>query len=262
MTRKAGKPIPLGAEVKKNEVNFAVEVPQGKTCELLLYKKGSKTPKISFDMPRQDQTGDVRFLALSDFPADAYEYNYRIDEEIYVDPYAKKLAGTEKFNDKKNIQAHEIRGVLYTDEYDWEGDERPRIPMHKVVAYSLHVRGFTKHTSSKVKHKGTFAGLIEKIPYMQELGINQIHCMPVYEFEPSPKYTNYWGYGPGYYFAPKAAYASADPVTEMKDMVKACHKAGIEVVLVRSLRQEFIWRHVCVIICWSIMWMDLYLIRM
>lgn len=231
MTKKEGRPTPLGAEVKREQVNFAVEAPQGKTCELLLYRKGEPEPAFCFDMPYREETGDVRFLALADFPAQEYEYNYRIGEDIFVDPYARKLAGTEKFHDICDARDCQVRGVLYVDDYDWEGDRRPRIPMHRVVAYSLHVRGFTKHTSSRVKHKGTFAGLVEKIPYMLELGINQIHCMPVYEFAPSPKYVNYWGYGPGYYFAPKAAYAAADPVTELKDMVKACHKAGIEVIL-------------------------------
>ena len=89
-----------------------------------------------------------------------------------------------------------VRGALYLDDYDWEEDARPAVPMHRTVAYSLHVRGFTKHASSRVRHRGTFAGLTEKIPYLTELGINQIQCMPVYEFEPSPKYLNYWGYGP------------------------------------------------------------------
>ncbi len=231
MTKKEGKPWPLGAEVKENRVNFAVEAPPEKTCELLLYKKGEKDPELCIDMPRNEETGAVRFLSLEDFPAREYEYSYRVGEEIFVDPYAGKLSGTEKFHEIKTDEEHQVRGVLYVDDYDWEGDKRPCIPMHRVVAYSLHVRGFTKHSSSRVKNKGTFAGLVEKIPYMVELGINQIQCMPVYEFEPSSKYVNYWGYGPGYYFAPKAAYAAGDPVTELKDMVKACHRAGIEVVL-------------------------------
>ena len=102
-----------------------------------------------------------------------------------------------------------------------------------MVAYSLHVRGFTKHSSSKVAHKGTFLGVTEKIPYLKELGINQIQCMPVYEFEEYVNgQINYWGYGEGYYFAPKHSYAAGkNASTELKDMVRACHEAGIEVVL-------------------------------
>ena len=102
-----------------------------------------------------------------------------------------------------------------------------------MIAYSLHVRGFTKHRSSKVPHKGTFQGVIEKIPYLKELGINQIQCMPVYEFDECAKEKlNYWGYGPAYFFAPKESYAAGrSAVHELKDMVRACHSAGIEVVL-------------------------------
>ena len=231
MTRREGRPLPLGADVRKDGVNFAVEAPRGKTCELLLYRKGEKEPAACFDMPACRETGDVRFLALADLPAQEYEYNYRIGGEIVTDPYAKKLSGTRQFDRGEDAEDGGVRGALYLDDYDWEEDARPSVPMHRTVAYSLHVRGFTKHASSRVRHRGTFAGLTEKIPYLTELGINQIQCMPVYEFEPSPKYLNYWGYGPGYYFAPRASYAAGDPVTELKDMVKACHRAGIEVVL-------------------------------
>lgn len=107
------------------------------------------------------------------------------------------------------------------------------LPQHEVIAYSLHVKGFTRQSASGVRHKGTFAGLVEKIPYLTGLGINQIHCMPVYEFDNGGKNgVNYWGYGPGYFFAPKSSYAAGEhPVTELKDMIKACHKAGIEVIL-------------------------------
>lgn len=88
-------------------------------------------------------------------------------------------------------------------DYDWEGDHTLQIPYHQVIAYSLHIRGFTRHPSSKVKAKGTFQGVIEKLEYLKDLGINQIHCMPVYEFEECQIYRNYWGYGAGSYFAPK-----------------------------------------------------------
>ena len=121
MTKKEGKPWPLGAEVKENRVNFAVEAPPEKTCELLLYKKGEKDPELCIDMPRNEETGAVRFLSLEDFPAREYEYSYRVGEEIFVDPYAGKLSGTEKFHEIKTDEEHQVRGVLYVDDYDWEG---------------------------------------------------------------------------------------------------------------------------------------------
>ena len=100
-----------------------------------------------------------------------------------------------------------------------------------MIAYSLHVRGFTKHSSSGVAHKGTFDGVTEKLPYLQKLGINQIHLMPVYEFDENQRHVNYWGYGKAYFFAPKASYAAGDPVNEMKSLVRQMHLAGIEVIL-------------------------------
>lgn len=232
MERGKGKPLPLGAFVKKDRVNFSVEVPKGKSCELLLYQKHSEKPWKEFQLSKEDAVGDVRFMELTGICPEELEYNYRIGEEIVVDPYAKQLAGTEQFGQVVNIQQHEVRGCLYEDTYEWEEDSCPRIAEQDVIAYSIHVRGFTRHSSSKVKHKGTFRGVVEKIPYMQELGINQIHCMPVYEFWQTPRYVNYWGYGPACYFAPQNGYAaSGDGVTELKDMIKACHRAGIEVIL-------------------------------
>ena len=129
------------------------------------------------------------------------------------------------------------------------GDAPLQLPWSEVVVYSTHVRGFTKHASSGVKAKGTFAGVAEKIPYLKELGINQLELMPVYEFaeveawdEKRPplrlsangqkELVNYWGYSESYYFAPKASYsATGDPVREFKDLVRELHKNGIELVL-------------------------------
>ena len=227
-----GQPLPLGVTISDRKVNFSVAVPKGKKCELLLYKKGEEEPSQAIELREENAVGEVRFLAVKGMEVPLYEYNYMIDGQVVVDPYVKCLAGREQFHVPKDAGKHEVRGVLYEDDYDWEEDRPLCIPCHKVIAYSLHVRGFTKHSSSKVKHKGTFAGVIEKIPYMLELGINQIQCMPVYEFQECLQYTNYWGYGEGYYFAPKSAYSSSkNAVAELKDMVKACHKAGIEVVL-------------------------------
>lgn len=230
MKRGQGQPLPLGVTILEDTVNFSVAVPKGKECRLILYKAGDDVPCETFVM--KESLGEVYYLSLTDIRASEYEYNYLVDGQVVADPYAKALAGKTAWGVKRDIQNHEVRGVLYDGIYDWEGDRPLNIPYHKVIAYSLHVRGFTKHTSSKTVNKGTFAGVVEKIPYLVELGINQIHCMPVYEFEECLSYTNYWGYGEAYCFAPKSAYASSgDGIKELKDMVKACHKAGIEVVL-------------------------------
>ncbi len=233
MRKTTGRPQPFGAVVDGTGVNFAVQVPGGKQCALLLYREGEKKPKYKFEMPEDEGIGEVRFLRIEDIEAEKYEYNYMIDNRVSVDPYVREITGKKVFGRKDDGNPHQIRGRLVSAGYDWEDDRRLHLPWHEVIAYSLHVRGFTKHSSSKVKHKGTYQGVIEKIPYLKDLGINQIQCMPIYEFdECAGEKINYWGYGPAYYFAPKEAYAAGDSaVRELKDMVKACHREGIEVVL-------------------------------
>lgn len=223
MRKEKGHPLPLGVTENDGYVNFSVAVKQGKDCFLVIYEKGAEKPKEKIELSEEYAVGEVRFIALPSQNLYDCEYNYEIEENIVTDPYVRELVVNEN---------GEKRGKICQEKYDWEGDVPLEIPYHEVIAYSLHVRGFTKHSSSKVKKKGTFAGVIEKIPYLKELGINQIQCMPVYAFRENKQYKNYWGYGDAYCFAPKERYAAtAHAVREMKDMVKACHRAGIEVVL-------------------------------
>lgn len=228
-----GTPLPLGVSRQKEALNFAVEVKEGKQCTLLLYKCGENVPMEKISMKEEAGTGTVRCVMLSDLPAQACEYNYEIDGKIVTDPYAKGIAGRERWNDQVDFTPHQVRGKIpQKEEYPWEDDCPLRIPEEDVIAYSLHVRGFTRHSSSKVKKKGTFRGVMEKLPYLKELGINQIQCMPVYEFEERGRKVNYWGYGEGFFFAPKASYAADhDAQKELKELVKTCHREGIEVVL-------------------------------
>ena len=130
--------------------------------------------------------------------------------------------------------------VVDPTDYDWEGDEPLRRPSSQTIIYEMHVRGFTRHPSSGVgeKTRGTFAGLIEKIPYLQQLGITAVELLPVFQFDAQdcpPGKVNYWGYAPVSFFAPHQAYSSRQdplgPVDEFRDMVKALHRAGIEVIL-------------------------------
>jgi isoamylase len=130
--------------------------------------------------------------------------------------------------------------VVDSTTYDWEGDEHPRRPWARSIIYEAHVRGFTRHPSSGVPEntRGTFAGLIEKIPYLQDLGVTAVELLPVFQFDARdcpPGRVNYWGYQPVSFFAPHRAYSSrqdpAGPLDEFRDMVKALHRAGIEVIL-------------------------------
>lgn len=248
MKKVQGKPQPFGASVEGNKVNFAVQVPAGKKCEVLIYRSGARQPRYRFEMPEDEGIGEVRFLAVEGIESDRYEYNFMIDGEVYIDPFVREISGVKRFGSRGNRldrtedadQCHRIRGKFVSGAYDWKGDRRLHIPWNEVVAYSLHVRGFTKHRSSKAVHKGTFQGVMEKIPYLKELGINQIQCMPVYEFDECSKARiNYWGYGPAYFFAPKESYAAGNSsVNELKDMVRQCHSEGIEVVLEMPFSSE------------------------
>lgn len=219
-----GYPLPLGITENNGIVNFSVEVESGKTCRLCIYKKGEELPELTIELQEDNAVGEVRCVALPVSKVKGREYNYEINGIKKLDSYVKAYT--------MNGNTDEVRGKILMDAYDWEDDCPLCIPNHEVVAYSLHVRGFTIHRSSKVKHKGTFRGLAEKIPYLKELGINQIHCMPIYDFDEHTPYTNYWGYGEANCFAVKKRYASSkNPEKELKDMVKAFHKNGIEVVL-------------------------------
>lgn len=187
------------------------------------------------------------------------QYEYIVDGKVVTDPYMKNHSLKREFGEKAPKTAID-RAVYNSDEYDFEGDEQLDLDYSEIIAYQLHVRGFTKHPSSKVKGKGCYLGIIEKIPYLKELNINQVVLMPTYdfyEFEPLDEKTidsnhkfdvlsgtyeetdsakeekvNYWGYKKANYFCPKLEYSySKDAVTEFKDMVKALHKAGIEVIM-------------------------------
>lgn len=228
MGSEQGRPYPLGIEREKDWVNFARETDREDVCNLLLRcKKTKEVQKISMTA----QNGRVRHVAL---PAEALrqmEYAYEVNGQIERDAYAQE------------VHAENCYSTIFLPEYDWEGDCCLELPEEEVVAYTLHVRGFTNHRSSKVKNKGTFQGIVEKLPYLQDLGINQLQLMPIYSFAENPQYTNYWGYGPGYFFAPHEKYAGKEnPSVACKNMIKACHLAGIEVIFSMPFAEDTSWQ--------------------
>ena len=231
MKTAVGFPFPQGCTVEGQTVNFSVAVPEGQTCELIIYKKGARTSAFSQKMPYSDVAGNLHFLSVVLEQPEDYEYCYKIGGKIVPDPYGKAFSGREHWSVSKGKEKRKLRTRIVTDTFDWEKSQFPHLKKEDVIAYSLHVRGFTKHSSSGVAHKGTFDGVTKKLPYLQKLGINQIHLMPVYEFDENQRHVNYWGYGKAYFFAPKASYAAGDPVNEMKSLVRQMHLAGIEVIL-------------------------------
>lgn len=231
MKTAVGFPFPQGCTVEGQTANFSVAVPEGQTCELIIYKKGARASAFSQEMPYSDVAGNLHFLYVVLEQPEDYEYCYKIGGKIVPDPYGKAFSGREHWSVSKGKEKRTLRTRIVTDTFDWGKSQFPHLKKEDVIAYSLHVRGFTKHSSSGVAHKGTFDGVTEKLPYLQKLGINQIHLMPVYEFDENQRHVNYWGYGKAYFFAPKASYAAGDPVNEMKSLVRQMHLAGIEVIL-------------------------------
>ena len=147
MKKVSGSPLPLGVTYKNGRANFAMEVPEGKTCKLLLYRKGEASLLASYVF--SDRIGSVCYMAVDGLKEEAYEYNYDIDGERVTDSYAKALSGKEVWF--KNIEISEkskenVRGIFYEDHYDWEADQSPRIQEEELIAYAIHVRGFTKDT--------------------------------------------------------------------------------------------------------------------
>lgn len=231
MTHGEKRPVPAGVLWTEEGVSFSVAVPTGKSCRLCIYRGKKAEPYREISMEEDILYGDIRSSGIQRGIKDGDEYLYYIDEEPYVDPYAHGISKQRK-HDEDGLETESVRALLCAPDFEWENDRPLDLPDEDIIAYSLHVRGYTKGQGSKVKDKGTFRGIIEKIPYLHELGINQIQCMPVYEFEDHIRLArNYWGYGEAYCFAPKGRYASSNPVRELKEMVKACHQAGIEVVL-------------------------------
>ena len=225
-----GQSFPLGVSNNNDRINFAAAVPKGKSVKVLLYAEMNKEPVKEIELV--PSIGEVCCVSLSEIDEALVYYNFQTENDVFLDPCVKAIAGKTVWGEEKDINKHEVCGKIFMEEYDWEDDQPLKIPYEDVIAYSLHVRGFTKDKYSGVSFKGTFEGIVEKIAYLSELGINQVQCMPVYEFVECMEPVNYWGYGPAYYFAPKNAYSSTgDGVKSLKDMVKALHKAGIEVVL-------------------------------
>jgi isoamylase len=166
--------------------------------------------------------------------------------KVLLDPYGRGVVVPQNYDrsairpNAENMAAAMKSVVVEPQAYDWEGDAPLRRPCSQTIIYEMHVRGFTQHSSSGVADqlRGTYAGLIEKIPHLQQLGITAVELLPVFQFDrqDAPRgQVNYWGYAPVSFFAPHAAYCSRQdplgPVHEFRDMVKALHRAGIEVIL-------------------------------
>lgn len=255
-----GKPLPFGVSHVPNGLNFSIFTSAGTSCTLVLFKRGENTPFAEIDFPAQYRIGDVFCMMVFGLDYEDLEYGYRVDgpfdpsaghrfnkEAILMDPYSHLISGRDVWGVQPDWdnEVYHYRSRVSFDDFDWEGDIPLEIAPEDLIIYEAHVRGFTKSESSGVKFPGTYAGLVEKIPYLKSLGINAIELMPVFEFDEfensrihpdtGEQLYNYWGYSTLGFFAPKAAFAATGQfgmqVDELKQLVKQLHAAGIEVIL-------------------------------
>ncbi len=242
-----GSSSPLGASVRAGGVNFSVYSKSASFMELLLFDHEDDTKParaIPLDARRHRTYHYWHVFVPGLGPGQLYgfravgpfkpEKGLRFDgNKVLLDPYGLAVAIGSRDAAMKSI-------VADPGSYDWEGDAPLKRPFVETVIYELHVRGFTRHPSSGIDaaKAGTYAGLVGKIPYLRDLGITAVELMPVFQFDgagtPGGR-ANYWGYNPVSFFAPHRQYSSRQdrlgPMDEFRDMVKALHRAGIEVIL-------------------------------
>ena len=252
-----GSPLPLGATVVRGGINFSVFSKHSTAVTLILFFPGEAEPLVEFPLdPHFNRTGDVWHACLLGLdPGIHYAFRmdrapndnplvYRFDRQnILLDPYARAISSNSKWRGRSHVKEPR-RGAIIESHFDWELDQPLNVRLADSIIYELHVRGFTQHPSARVCKPGTFAGVIEKIPYLQSLGVTAVELLPIFEFDETanaadmpgdPPRPDYWGYNPISFFAPKTAYASeggdAGAVNVFKALVKNLHAAGIEVIL-------------------------------
>lgn len=228
-----------GVKQYKDSVIFSVENTSKEPLFLVLTDKDGNKEEIPFDM--NSHIGMIYYMEVPKSKVKGKNYLYRIGRRVEEDAFAPAIEGTEKWGE------HCPKGCIEKKDFEWGEDIRPDIPFKDMILYHLHVRGFTMHRSSKVKHKGTFEGIAEKCEYLKELGVNAIELMPCYDFNeelktPAVLYSetvdeaekekvhryNYWGFTDGFYMAPKNAYAAkGDGITSFCQLVKKMHENGI-----------------------------------
>jgi glycogen operon protein len=260
LDKRFGSSAPLGASVTGAGTNFCLFSRHATRVELLLFDyadSSSPTQTLALD-PSFNRTYHYWHVFVPGVKSGQL-YGYRVHgpeaaagglrfdpSKLLLDPYGRSVAVPQAYSRPAacavgDNTATAMKSVVVDPKtYDWEGDTPLRRPVSRTIVYEMHVRGFTRNPNSGVADakRGTYAGLIEKIPYLQHLGITAVELLPIYQFDaeecPLGK-TNYWGYAPVSFFAPHQAYSSKQtplgPIDEFRDMVKALHRAGIEVIL-------------------------------
>jgi len=255
-----GASSPLGATVSSGGVNFSVFSKRASLVELLLFDGGdAHRPAQIIPLDRARHRTYHYWHAFVPEIGAGQHYGFRAHgpfepgrglrfdpEKLLLDPYGLAVSVPARYSRAAAREPGDNTAVAMKSvvadlgRYDWEGDRPLRRPYSQTVIYELHVRGFTRHPSSGVSpaRAGTYAGLVEKIPYLKDLGVTAVELLPVFQFDPQDAPSgklNYWGYSPVSLFAPHRGYSSRQdplgPLDEFRDMVKAFHRAGLEVFL-------------------------------
>lgn len=256
--QKRGSPLPGGVTVLQEGINFALFSRHASRVTLVLdyWEIGESAPdRIEFELhPEENRTGDMWHILLQTHQQN-FCYGYRVDgprdlhnqgqvydyTQILIDPFSRALL-PRKWGESAEYGQKPCCRIIHQN-FDWQNDRPLKTPLSQTIIYELHVRGFTRQSNSGVHAPGTYQGLVEKIPYLKELGITAVELMPVTEFdekdtvfhnhETGVRLKNFWGYNPVSFFAINSGYAQ-DPswaINEFKSMVLALHQAGIEVFL-------------------------------
>lgn len=228
---KSGDVRPLGLSKRGKNINVAF-VSDKEDCGLIIYDYKTKSEIQRIPFPLECKVGNVYAVEIEGIGSKKFCYEFYENQDTVKDSYAKSYIGNENYGER-----NKIFGVYPVPVFEWEGDVKPKVNYHESLVYLLHVRGFTKHASSKVKAKGTFKGILEKIEHLKALHVTTLELQPAYEFDETNG--NYWGYSIGNYYTPKNSYAySKDGVKEFKELIKSLHKEGIEVVMQFYFPQE------------------------
>ena len=244
-----------GATAMPNAVNFTISSANATSCELLLFHRKEKTPYAVIPIPDSYRIGDVFSIIVFGLDITEFEYAYRMDgphdprkgllfnkERILLDPYARAVTGQHKWGENA-ANDHQYHARVVTESFDWGDMRSPELPLRDLIIYEMHVRGFTRSSTSGVAHPGTFAGILEKLPHLLALGINAVELMPVFEFNEledarvidGKTLYNYWGYNTVSFFSPNTSYSSENEYNregnELKQMIRVLHEHGIEVIL-------------------------------
>ena len=244
-----------GATAIPGGVNFTVHSHGATGVELLLFRREESEPFAVLPFPDHYRIGNVYSMIVFKLNIEEFEYAYRVDgpyepekglifdkSRYLLDPYAKAVTGQSDWG-KTTPHGQHYKARVVKDDFDWGKMGQPLIPTEDLIIYELHVRGFTKDPSSGVEHPGTFAGLMEKLDYLQELGVNALELMPIFEFDEMLDYRevngqklyNYWGYNTVSFFAPNTSYTASTEYNregnELKKLIRACKQRGIEVYL-------------------------------